>query len=130
MVLTTVFAAVVVAAPSVAPAAAPRPHVRVSFDVRDADIRAVFQVLAREGRVNIVVHESVQSKLTMRIRDVPWRDALQSVLQAARLGVARDGNVIFVDHAGAIARRRRARRGRPTSRSGRTGRRTKSPDSR
>ena len=129
MALAAVVTALVVTAPPVAPRVVPKPRVRVSFDVRDADIRAVFQVLAREGRVNIVVHESVQGKLTMRLRQVPWEDALQSVLRAGKLGAAREGNVIFVDDVGAIARRRRvrARRGRRAPKSSRTGNTTRPP---
>src|SRR5690606_37852121 len=68
-----------------------------SVNVKDADIHNVLRLLADTGNVDIVVSEEVKGRVTLELRDVPWSEALEVVLQSRGLGKERLGNVIHVD---------------------------------
>lgn len=69
---------------------------KVSLDFKDADIRNILRLIAEVSNLNIIASEDVTGKITMRLVDVPWDQALDVVLQARALGMARVGNVIRV----------------------------------
>ncbi len=69
---------------------------RIDLDLKDADIHNVLRLLADVGRVNIVTADNVQGSVTIRMRNVPWDQALDVVLQAKKLGMVRQGNMIRV----------------------------------
>jgi type II secretory pathway component HofQ len=69
---------------------------RISIDVVRADLHDVLRMLAELGKVNVVVADEVQGKVTLRLRDVPWRVALDTVLSTHGLGQERQGNVLRV----------------------------------
>lgn len=69
---------------------------RVSIDLQDADIHTVFRFLAEYGDINIVSSDDVKGKVTVRLTDVPWDEALAAVLQAKGLGAQQFGNIIRV----------------------------------
>lgn len=69
---------------------------RISVDVVRADLHDVLRMLADEGRLNLVVAEGVQGKVTLRLRDVPWSQVLETVLASHGLGTERRGNVVRV----------------------------------
>ena len=69
---------------------------RVDLDFKDADIHNILRLLADVGRVNIVTADDVQGNITIRMRNVPWDQALDVVLQAKGLGMVRQGNLIRV----------------------------------
>jgi type IV pilus assembly protein PilQ len=69
---------------------------RVDLDLKDADIRNVLRLLADVGRVNIVAADNVTGMVTLRLRNVPWDQALDVVLQAKNLGMIQQGNMIRV----------------------------------
>jgi type IV pilus assembly protein PilQ len=69
---------------------------RIDLDLKDADIHNVLRLLADVGRVNIVTADDVQGSITIRMRNVPWDQALDVVLQAKGLGMIRGGNLIRV----------------------------------
>lgn len=76
---------------------APRPaSKRVTLDVVHADIHDVLRILAEVGRLNVVVADEVQGKVTLKLRDVPWRQALDTVLSSQGLGQELRGNVLRV----------------------------------
>jgi hypothetical protein len=78
-------------------AGAPRYHgAPVDLDLKDADLADVFRLLADVGRVNIVVGGEVSGKVTMRLRNVPWDQALDVIVRAKELSVERDGNVLLI----------------------------------
>lgn len=78
-------------------AAPPRPESkRITLDVVRADVHDVLRMLADVGRLNLVVSEGVQGKVTLKLRDVPWRQALETVLQSQGLGQELRGNVLRV----------------------------------
>jgi hypothetical protein len=73
----------------------------VDLDLRSADIHDVFRLLADVGRVNIVVAGEVSGQVTMRLRHVPWDQAMDVIARARGLAYEREGNVILVRAAGA-----------------------------
>ncbi|MEW5848587.1 MAG: secretin and TonB N-terminal domain-containing protein [Myxococcota bacterium] len=72
------------------------PSQRVNLDLKDADVTAVLERLAAIGRVNIVISDEVKGRITLRLRNVSWQEALHAVLRAKGLDMQRDGNVIWV----------------------------------
>ncbi|HEX8703908.1 MAG TPA: secretin and TonB N-terminal domain-containing protein [Myxococcaceae bacterium] len=69
---------------------------RISIDVVRADIHDVLRMLADLGKVNVVVSEDVQGKVTLKLRDVPWNQVLDTVLSSHGLGQERTGNVLRI----------------------------------
>lgn len=69
---------------------------RIDLDLKDADIHNVLRLIADVGRVNIVTADNVSGTVTIRMRNVPWDQALDIVLQAKSLGMVRQGNMIRV----------------------------------
>lgn len=83
---------------------------RISIDVRDADLSNVFRMIARVSGQNIVVSDRVQGKVTLRLEQVPWQDALQSVLYSHQLGMVTMGDIIQIDTLDALKTRAEAAR--------------------
>ena len=69
---------------------------KLSLNFQDVEIRAVLQVIADFTDLNIIASDSVKGSLTIRLRNVPWDQALDIVLQNHDLDKRRAGNVIFV----------------------------------
>ena len=69
---------------------------KVSLDFQDVDVRTVLQILAKESGMNIVASDSVTGKMTLTLKDVPWDQALDLVMQARNLDMRKTGNVINV----------------------------------
>jgi hypothetical protein len=73
----------------------------VDLDLKSADVQDVFRLLSDVGKVNIVVDGAVSGTVTMRLRHVPWDQALDVIAQARGLAYSREGNVILVRPLGA-----------------------------
>lgn len=69
---------------------------RLSLNFQDVEVRAILQVIADFTNLNIIASDSVGGNLTLRLKDVPWDQALDIVLQAHDLDKRKTGNVIFV----------------------------------
>ena len=69
---------------------------RVSLDFQDVDVRTILQILAKESNMNIVASDSVSGKMTLSLKDVPWDQALDLVMQSRGLDARRNGNIIRV----------------------------------
>ena len=69
---------------------------RIDLDFKDADIHNILRLLAEVGGVNVVTSDDVGGTVTIRMRNVPWDQALDVVLQAKGLGMVRQGNLIRV----------------------------------
>jgi type IV pilus assembly protein PilQ len=69
---------------------------KLSLNFQNVDIRALLQVIADFTNLNIVVRDSVSGSLTLRLKDVPWDQALDIVLQSKNLDMRKNGNVILV----------------------------------
>lgn len=69
---------------------------RIDLDFKGADIHNILRLLADVGGVNIVTSDDVKGEVTIKMRDVPWDQALDVVLRAKSLGQVREGNLIRV----------------------------------
>jgi type IV pilus secretin PilQ/predicted competence protein len=69
---------------------------RISLDFKDADIQNVLRILADVSGLNVITTDDVQGKITMRLVEVPWDQALDAILKARGLDMVRDGNIIRV----------------------------------
>lgn len=68
----------------------------VSLDFKDADVHNVLRLVAEVSKLNIVATDDVRGKVTLRLFDVPWDQALDIVLQVLNLESEQEGNVIRV----------------------------------
>ena len=68
----------------------------VSLDFKDADVHNVLRLLAEVSKLNIVATDEVRGKITLRLFDVPWDQALDVVLQVLNLESEQEGNVIRI----------------------------------
>ena len=69
---------------------------RMDVDLNNADVHNVLRLLAEVGQVNIVTADNVSGSVTIKMRNVPWDQALDVVLQSKGLGMVRAGNIIRV----------------------------------
>ena len=69
---------------------------KLSLDFKDADIKNILRLIAEVSNFNIITADDVTGKVTMRLVDVPWDQALDIVLQAKGLGKRQVGNIIWV----------------------------------
>jgi type IV pilus assembly protein PilQ len=69
---------------------------KLSLNFQNVDVRSVLQVIADFTDFNIVTSDSVQGNLTLRLKDVPWDQALDIILQAKGLDMRKSGNVIWI----------------------------------
>ena len=81
---------------------------RLTLNFQDIETRAVLQLLAETSGSNIVVSDTVQGNVTLRLRNVPWDQALDIVLTTKGLDMRENGSVIIVAPAEEIAARETA----------------------
>jgi type IV pilus assembly protein PilQ len=81
---------------------------RLTLNFQDIETRAVLQLLADTSGQNIVVSDSVQGNVTLRLQNVPWDQALDIVLRTKGLDKRRQDNVIIVAPTEELAAREKA----------------------
>jgi type IV pilus assembly protein PilQ len=69
---------------------------KLSLNFQNIEVRSLLQVIADFTNFNIVTSDSVTGAVTLRLKDVPWDQALDIVLQAKGLGMRKNGNVIWI----------------------------------
>jgi hypothetical protein len=69
---------------------------RIDLDVVNADLHEVCRLLAEVGKINIVVADDVRGSVTIKMKQVPWDQALDAILRAKGFASERDGNVVTV----------------------------------
>ena len=69
---------------------------KISLDFQDVEVRTILQILAKESGVNIVASDTVKGTMTLSLKDVPWDQALDLVMQARNLDMRRQGNIINI----------------------------------
>ena len=69
---------------------------KLSLDFKDADIKNILRLIAEVSNLNIIVADEVSGKITMRLVDVPWDQALDIILQSKRLDKRQTGNVVRI----------------------------------
>ena len=80
---------------------------RISLNFQDIEVRAVLQLLADFTELNLVASDTVNGKITLRLQNVPWDQALELVLKTRGLDSRKIGNVLMVAPAIEIAERER-----------------------
>ena len=96
--------------PSFAPKQVNYSGEELSLNFQDIEIRSVLQLLADFTDMNIVVSDNVDGKLTLRLKNVPWDQALDIILRTKGLDKRQSGNVIMVAPATEIAAQETAER--------------------
>ena len=81
---------------------------RATFNFQDIPVRSVLQLIADLSEQNLVVSDTVQGNVTVRLINVPWDHALDIVLQTKGLDKRKNGNVIFIAPTEEIAKREQA----------------------
>lgn len=94
-----------------APGGGPKKYIgqRISMDFKDADIQNVFRIIAEVSNLNIITSDDVKGKVTVRLINVPWDQALDIVLRAKQLGAALEGNVLRIAPLSALRAEEKAR---------------------
>jgi type IV pilus assembly protein PilQ len=75
------------------------PHFRgapIDLDVKDADLHNVLRLIADAGGASIAVADDVKGTITLRLRKVPWDQALDTVIRMEKLHLERDGDVYLI----------------------------------
>jgi type IV pilus assembly protein PilQ len=69
---------------------------KLSLNFQNVEVRAVLQVIADFTGLNIITSDTVGGNLTLRLKDVPWDQALDIILQAKGLSKRKNGNVVLI----------------------------------
>jgi type IV pilus assembly protein PilQ len=69
---------------------------KLSLNFQNVEVRAVLQVIADFTGLNIITSDTVGGNLTLRLKDVPWDQALDIVMQAKGLDMRKNGNVVWI----------------------------------
>ncbi len=78
---------------------------KLSLNFQNVEVRSVLQVIADFTGLNIITSDSVTGNLTLRLKDVPWDQALDIILQAKGLSKRQEGNVIWIAPTDELATR-------------------------
>ncbi len=69
---------------------------KLSLNFQNIEVRALLQVIADFTNFNVVTSDTVTGNVTLRLKDVPWDQALDIIMQAKGLGLRKSGNVILI----------------------------------
>ena len=69
---------------------------KLSLNFQNVEVRAVLQVIADFTGLNIITSDTVSGNLTLRLKDVPWDQALDIILQTKGLDMRKTGNVVWI----------------------------------
>ena len=86
------------------PSAPRRDPAHLAVDFQEADLRDVILDLAEAAGVNVVIAEGVTGKVTLKLTDADWKDALRAVLQTHHLAMKWEGEILRIDTAEALRR--------------------------
>lgn len=81
---------------------------KLSLNFQNIDVRSVLQVISDFTNFNIITSDSVTGSLTLRLKEVPWDQALEIILQAKGLDMRKNGNVIWIAPKDELAAREKA----------------------
>ena len=76
----------------------------ISIHLKDVEVRDVLYFISEGTGLNMVLAEDVQGKVSIKLRNVPWDQALVTVMKAKKLGYVREGNVIMIMSLDALKR--------------------------
>lgn len=69
---------------------------KISLEVRDIEVRNAINLIAEESGANLIMSEGVSGNLALKLKNVPWDQALVLILKAKKLGYTRQGNVLRI----------------------------------
>ncbi|WP_419964766.1 type IV pilus secretin PilQ [Pelomonas caseinilytica] len=69
---------------------------KLSLNFQNIEVRALLQVIADFTNFNVVTSDTVTGNVTLRLKDVPWDQALDIIMQAKGLGLKKSGNVLWI----------------------------------
>ena len=75
---------------------------KISLDFKDADIKNVFRLLAEVSGLNIIVTADVNRRVTLRLVEVPWDQAMDLIISTNGLDKEQIGNVVRISTAGTL----------------------------
>ncbi|WP_375134481.1 type IV pilus secretin PilQ [Roseateles aquatilis] len=81
---------------------------KLSLNFQNIDVRALLQVIADFTNFNVVTSDTVSGNVTLRLKDVPWDQALDIILQAKGLGMRKSGNVLWIAPKDELANKEKA----------------------
>ena len=81
---------------------------KLSLNFQNIEVRALLQVIADFTNFNIVTSDTVAGNVTLRLKDVPWDQALDIILQAKGLGMKKNGNVLQIAPKDELAAKEKA----------------------
>src|SRR5258706_6676437 len=76
---------------------------KLTLNFQSVEVRALLQVIADFTGLNIIASDTVNGNLTLRLKDVPWDQALDIILQAKGLSKRKNGNVVLIAPADELA---------------------------
>ena len=79
----------------------------ISFDFQNISIRSALQQIAQETGLNFVISDTVTGEMSLRLKDVPWDQALDTIMQTKGLARREQGNVVWIAPAEEIANQER-----------------------
>jgi len=79
----------------------------ISFDFQNISVRGALQIIAEETDINFVISDSVTGDLALRLKDVPWDQALETIMQIKGLAKREKNNVIWIAPAEEITAKER-----------------------
>jgi len=79
----------------------------ISFDFQNISVRGALQTIAEETGINFVISDSVTGDLTLRLKDVPWDQALETIMQIKGLAKREKDNVVWIAPADEITENER-----------------------
>ncbi len=68
----------------------------ISIDARDLDLGDFFRLIANAANINVVIHPSVQGKVNLAVKEVPWERVLDMVLKSHGLAKEVEGNIMRI----------------------------------
>ena len=81
---------------------------KLSLNFQNIEVRSLLQVIADFTNFNVVTSDSVTGNVTLRLKDVPWDQALDIILQAKGLGMKQNGNVLQIAPKDELAAKEKA----------------------
>ncbi len=93
----------------------------LSLDVRDADVRDLLRFLADFGEADLVLDESVKGRITIKLKNVPWDQAMELILKQSGYGIEIIGTQYVGDGITVVPRKAKSKRKAPAERAGSRG---------
>ncbi|MCL2103115.1 MAG: type IV pilus secretin PilQ [Syntrophorhabdaceae bacterium] len=82
---------------------------RISLDFKDAELTNIFRIMAEVSNLNIITTDDVKGRVTVRLVNVPWDQALDIILRSKALGATQEGNILRIAPMAVIQREEQER---------------------